>query len=126
MQTGSHDPNCSGNNHGIRRNVFLEIRQLVEVAYLTWSCLDSSALILLANILMCFSIFLHSNMETSSNMAYGMTIINKDTALNYSNTEHNYDVIINQRTPQDPLPTPPTPPIYSPSSRVDHRAGWCC
>ena len=53
MQTGLHDPNCSGDNHGIRRNVFLEIRQLLEVAYLTWNCLDPSALILLANILMC-------------------------------------------------------------------------
>ena len=59
---------------------------------------------------MFYDLFTHSNMDTSSNMAYGMTIINRDTALNDANSEHNYDVIINQRTQQDTLPTPPTPP----------------
>ena len=46
-------------------------------------------------------------MDTSSNMAYGMTIINRDTALNDAHSEHNYDVIINQPTQQDTLPTLP-------------------
>ena len=46
-------------------------------------------------------------MDTSSNMAYGMTIINRDTALNDAHSENNYDVIINQPTQQDTLPTLP-------------------
>ena len=44
-------------------------------------------------------------MDTSSNMAYGMTVINRAASINDS-TDHDYDVV-NNRRPQD---TPPTLP----------------
>ena len=44
-------------------------------------------------------------MDTSSNMAYGMTVFNRDTALD-SSADHEYEVVRNHRVQGAP-PTPP-------------------